>query len=54
MVNGSNEVSPMDQYILGEKYQHGDGVNQDLFRAATCYLKAANQGLSEAQYQLGL
>ncbi|KAF8949226.1 hypothetical protein BGZ46_005170, partial [Entomortierella lignicola] len=54
LVNGSYEVSPMDQYILGKKYQHGNGVNQNLFRAAVCYLKAANQGLSVAQYQLGL
>jgi len=35
-------------------YAHGHGLKQDLVKAAKWYREAANQGDTEAQYNLGL
>jgi TPR repeat protein len=35
-------------------YAHGEGVAQDYAAAASWYRKAAEQGISESQYNLGL
>jgi len=41
------------QLLLGHKYEHGDGVPANPAKAASWYLKAAEQNLAPAQYQLG-
>ncbi len=41
------------EYVLGERYQTGDGVPQDLKAAVEWYLKAARQGHAHAQYRIG-
>ncbi len=35
-------------------YQNGNGVAQDYNKAMEYYLKSANQGNSEAQYNIGI
>lgn len=42
------------QYNVGWAYQHGLGVPRDRGKAKNWYLKAAQQGHADAQYQLGL
>jgi TPR repeat protein len=42
------------QYNLGLLYAKGEGVPQDLAKAAAWYEKAAVQGVAAAQYNLGL
>jgi TPR repeat protein len=42
------------QYNLGVQYEDGQGVPQDLGKAAELYQKAANQGHAAAQYNLAL
>jgi len=42
------------QFLLGECYEHGDGVPQDYAEAVKWYRKAADQGDADAQYNLGL
>jgi TPR repeat protein len=42
------------QYNLGNKYHHGEGVQQDYTQAAAWYRKAVDQGGAEAQNNLGL
>ena len=47
-------MSPHEQYQLGEDYYYGDnGKSQDYVKAIKWYRKAANQGDSDAQYNLG-
>nr|WP_328988084.1 SEL1-like repeat protein [Thiorhodovibrio winogradskyi] len=40
------------QFLLGLAYEHGEGVEQDKFRAIQWYQKAAAQGNSNAQEAL--
>ena len=42
-----------EAYILGVRYAFGTGVKQDYKKAAELFLKAAMQGLADAQYNLG-
>jgi TPR repeat protein len=42
------------QWLLGYRYEHGDGVPQDYTLAANLYRKAADQGVAFAQIRLGL
>ena len=41
------------QFMLGGKYERGEGVEQSYQRAAELYELAANQGHASAQYNLG-
>jgi len=41
------------QYNLGTKYRKGDGVTKDYIKAKEWYAKAAEQGHSESQFELG-
>lgn len=43
-----------EQFELGLAYEKGDGVSQDYQKASDWYLKAAEQGYAEAQYNLGV
>ena len=43
----------IDQYILGFMYENGEGVSQDYKKAEKWYHKAAKQGDTDAQYNLG-
>ena len=38
---------------LGDAYSQGIGVTQDYELAFDCYLKAAEQGHADAQYEMG-
>jgi TPR repeat protein len=42
-----------EAYNLGVRYAFGTGVKQDYKKAAELFLKAAMQGLADAQYNLG-
>jgi hypothetical protein len=42
-----------DAFILGTQYDQGFGVEKSNWKAARCYLMAAEQGLADAQYALG-
>lgn len=46
--------NPRAQYLLGQMYRHGVGVDIDSVEAARWYQPAAEQGYAQAQYQLGL
>jgi TPR repeat protein len=46
--------NPIAQYNLGCCYVNGDGVPQDLAEAAKWFRLAADQGIAEAEYRLGL
>ncbi|GBL24036.1 secretory immunoglobulin A-binding protein EsiB [Opitutia bacterium] len=46
-------VWPPAQTLLGHAYFNGEGVQQDQALAISWYRKAAEQGLAEAQYNLG-
>jgi hypothetical protein len=51
-----NEEYPSDakeQFVLGFKYYHGDGVEKDFRSAAKLWELSAEQGYAEAQYVLG-
>ena len=41
------------QFLLGNRYDHGQGVTEDDTEAARWYLSAARQGHASAQYYLG-
>ncbi len=41
------------QWVLGTRYETGDGVTEDLTEAAKWYRKAAEQGHKDAQVHLG-
>jgi Putative peptidoglycan binding domain/Sel1 repeat len=45
--------SVIQDYNLGVRYAFGTGVKQDYKKAAELFLKAAMQGLPDAQYNLG-
>jgi TPR repeat protein len=42
------------QFILGVQYFKGDGVPQDKAQAVLLYRQAADQGLADARFHLGL
>jgi TPR repeat protein len=42
------------QFMLGSMYEHGDGATQDAAQAVAWYRKAAENGHSGAQFNLGL
>jgi TPR repeat protein len=42
------------QYMLGNLFEQGHGVERNLARAVEWYQKAANSGYADAQYRLGL
>jgi TPR repeat protein len=46
--------NPIAQYNFGCRYINGDGVPQNLVEAAKWFRLAADQGVAEAQYRLGL
>src|SRR5665213_3988307 len=46
--------NPIAQYNLGCCYQNGDGAPQDCNEALKWFRKAAEQGIAEAEYRLGL
>lgn len=46
-------TDPWGQFYMGEIYRTGTATSVDMDRALSWYLKAANQGLSEAQYFAG-
>ena len=46
--------SVKDQYILGHKYQVGDGTQKDYSKAFEWFEKAAKAGHKEAQNELGI
>ena len=48
-----NPTNADEQYELGRKYWKGDGVPQDIEKAAYWFIKAAEQGNAEAQFRLG-
>ena len=47
-------TNPAEQVEMGDRYYHGDGVEQDYEQAIFWYTKAAEQGNADAQYNLGL
>ena len=49
----SYSKSANQQYALGEKYYYGTDVEQNYKMAVEWYIRAANQGLKEAQCSLG-
>lgn len=50
----ADDEHPVGQYMLAELYAHGEGVEQDLYKARVLYVKAAKAGITNAQYTLGL
>lgn len=50
----AHKGNPIAQFVLGSRYERGDGVEQNYREAASWYLKAAEQGDRDAQYHLGL
>ena len=50
----AEQGNPWDQFNLGLKYAKGEGVPQSDTEAAKWYKRAADQGVVEAQYNLGL
>ena len=45
--------NPVEDYRNGVRYAFGDGVPQDYAKAAEYFMRAAIQGLPDAQYNLG-
>ena len=43
-----------EQYILGQNYDHGNGVPKDQTEAIKWYRKAADQGYADAQAAIGI
>jgi TPR repeat protein len=44
---------PKAQYLLGRRYENGNGVRESSAQAVKWYRKAAEQGYAPAQYSLG-
>jgi localization factor PodJL len=44
---------PKAMFVVATRYAEGDGVSQDMKKAALWYEKAANLGLAPAQYRIG-
>ena len=49
----SERGEPKAHYLLGKRYFEGDGVRQDLVKAAELTRFAAENGIMEAQYTYG-
>ena len=49
----SERGEPKAHYMLGKRYFEGDGVRQDLVKAAELTRFAAENGIMEAQYTYG-
>ncbi|AER65970.1 Sel1 domain protein repeat-containing protein [Thermovirga lienii DSM 17291] len=47
-------TNPKSQYILGLRYQLGDGVEKNMQKAYALYKKAAEQGYAPAQFAMGI
>ena len=52
LMKAAEEGDPLAQYKLAERYNEGDGIEQDEGKAVEWFLKAANQGLAQAQCEL--
>jgi localization factor PodJL len=50
--NAAERGDPSAQFIVATRYLDGEGVTQDVTRAAHWYQKAARAGLAPAQYRL--
>jgi len=53
-LDAAERGNPIAQFVLGTRYEQGEGVAQDYERAAYWYRKAAAQGDLNAQYNLGV
>lgn len=53
-LDAAEQGNPIAQYVLGTRFEHGEGVEQDYQQAQYWYRKAANQGDRNAQYNLGM
>ena len=42
------------EYLLGQSYCQGGGIEKDFARAHDHFMKAANRGHTEAEYSLGV
>ncbi len=47
------EKTPTEIFKLGQRYEHGKGVKQDIQKAFKCYSMAAQKGLAPALVQVG-
>jgi len=47
-------MNPKEQYMLGVRYQLGEGVRKDMKKAYALYKKSAEQGYSPAQFAMGV
>jgi TPR repeat protein len=45
--------NPFCQYMLGQRYESGIGIDTDYAKAAIWYQKASQQGFAAAQWSLG-
>lgn len=52
--SGDDAHSIAAMYNIGQLYEYGNGVDEDLKEAINWYTKAANKGERSAQYRLGL
>lgn len=50
LAKGANH--PYAEYYLGMMYEHGQGVEKDMKKAAKWFLKSAKQGIQQSQYRL--
>ena len=50
----AEQGNPEAQFVLGRRYDNGEGVNTNHLEAAKWFRKAAEQGYVHAQYMLGL
>ena len=50
----ADQGNPEAQYVLGDRFQYGKGVQPDSTRAVAWYQKAADQGLADGQVSLGI
>lgn len=51
--SAGTELTAVEQYKRGVRYEKGEGVERDLAEAFRCYQKAAEQDFTAAQYALG-
>ena len=45
---------PVSQFVLGEKYLHGEGIGKDENEAFKWFMKAAAQGFADAYFAVGI
>ena len=53
-VNAAEPVDPVDQFLLAQKYEKGDGISKNLDKAFYWYEKSAKQGFPPAQFETAL